>query len=97
MKAYQEMDDLGKSVQQEFLLASELEDGYTRKINLPLTMSGVSYTAIIGSSNHTNVTNSYLLLTFDQAELFYALPPVAGNITLGDNILVKNNNTLRIN
>jgi hypothetical protein len=97
MKAYQEMDDLGKSLQQEFLLASQLEDGYTRRINLPLTMSGVQYTAIIGSSNHTNTTNSYLLLTFESTEIFYALPPIIGNLTLGNNILIKNNNTLRIN
>jgi len=97
MKAYQEMDDLGKSLQQEFLLASQLEDGYTRRINLPLTLDGVRYTAIVGSSNQTNITNSYLLISFETTEVFYAIPKITGNITLGNNILTKNNNTLRIN
>jgi hypothetical protein len=97
VKAYEQMDDLGKSLQQEFLLASQLEDGYTRRINLPLTLISQRYTATIGHSNYTNTTNSYLLLDFDSVELFYAIPPVTGNITLGNNVLVKNNNTLRLN
>jgi hypothetical protein len=97
IKSYNEMDDLGKSLQQELLLASQLEDGYTRKINLPLKINGLQYTAFVGSSNYTNTSNSYLLLTFNSVELFYTLPHVTGNIYLGDNILVKSNNTLKFN
>jgi hypothetical protein len=97
MKAYQEMDDLGKSLQQEFLLAAQLEDGYTRRINLPLTANGERYTAYLGITNNTNITHGYVLLTYESTELFYLIPPVTGNITLGNNVLVKNNGTLRIN
>lgn len=97
MKTYQKMDDLGKALQQEFLLASQLEDGYTRRINLPMTLNGLEYTAIVGSSNYTTTNSSYLLFTFSSTELFYAIPSVTGTIHLGNNILVKNNNTLRIN
>jgi len=94
IKAYNDMDDLGKSLQGEFLLAARLEDGYTRKLNLPMTMDGVHYNTTIGSSNPRN---SYFILSYDQAELFYMIPPVQGNITLGDNLLTKNNGTLRVN
>ena len=97
MKAYQEMDDLGKALQQEFLLAAQLEDGYTRKINLPLTANGESYEINLGIANYTNVTHGYILLTYRSNELFYLIPPVTGNITRGDNVLFKNNGTLRIN
>ncbi|MGV8172273.1 MAG: hypothetical protein ACP5OA_06295 [Candidatus Woesearchaeota archaeon] len=93
-KAYREMDDLGKALQQEFMLASQLEDGYVRKINLPLTFSGKEYHAIVGQSNPTN---GYLVLQYEEKELYYLIPPVNGSITLGDNILVKQNGTLRIN
>jgi len=94
MKAYQDMDDLGKSLQGEFILAAQMEDGYSRKLNLPITMDGISYTMTVGSSNPKN---SYFILSYDQAELFYMIPNVKGNITLGDNILSKNNGTLRVN
>lgn len=94
MKAYQDMDDLGKSLQQEFLLAAQLEDGYTRTINMPLTMNGVHYNATIGQSNPTN---SYLMLEYDSAESFYLIPPVVGNFTYGNNYLRKNNGSLRLN
>jgi uncharacterized protein (UPF0333 family) len=97
MKAYREIDDLGKALQQEFLLAVQLEDGYNRKLNLPLTANGESYNAIIGSSNYANATHSYLLLTYKSTELLYLIPPIIGNIRLGDNILVKDNGTIRIN
>ena len=94
LKSYKEMDDLGKSLQQEFLLASEMEDGYTRKLNLPMTAAGKSYSAVIGQTNNTY---GYLLLNYQGAELFYMIPKVNGTLILGNNILTKNNDTLRIN
>ncbi len=97
MKAYQGIDDLGKALQQEFLLATQLEDGYTRRIDVPLTANGKRYDIYLGMVNHTNVTHGYLLLSYESNELFYLIPPVTGDIVLGQNILVKNNGTLRIN
>jgi hypothetical protein len=94
MKAYQDMDDLGRSLQQEFLLASQLEDGYTRKINMPITIGNVHYNTTIGQSNPTN---SYLMIQYDGSELFYLIPPVTGNLTYGNNFLKKNNGTLTLN
>jgi hypothetical protein len=94
IKTRQDMDDLGKSLQQEFLLASQLEDGYIRKINLPMTMNGKEYNATLGQSNPLN---SYLVIAYSNSELFYLIPPIVGNMTLGDNILRKYNGTLYLN
>ncbi len=97
MNAYAEMDDLGKALQQEFLLAAQLEDGYTRKINLPITANGQDYEVVLWLSNNTDIKYGYLLLTFESVEILYLVPPVNGTIIKGDNTLTKNNGTLRIN
>ena len=94
IQSYAEMDDLGKALQQEFLLASKLEDGYTRKINLPMTVGHAQYTALVGQSDPQN---SYLILDYEGTELFYMIPPINGTIRLGDNTLRKINNTLKLN
>lgn len=92
-RSYYDMEDLGNSLQQEFLLAAELEDGYTRRINLPLTLNGLRYNATIGESNYSYY---YLVLSYNTVELDYLIPPVNGTLKLGNNYLVKNNNTLSI-
>jgi hypothetical protein len=93
-RTFSDVDDLGKALQQEFLLASQLEDGYTRRINLPVTINGLRYNVTLGQSNPTN---SYLALGYENSELYYLIPPLVGNITLGNNILRKQNGTLYIN
>jgi hypothetical protein len=92
-ESYYNMVDLGNSLQQEFLLAAELEDGYTRKINLPLTLNGLTYNVTIG--NGTN-SHYYLDISYKATDLFYLIPPVNGTLKLGDNVLIKDNDTLRI-
>jgi hypothetical protein len=93
-KTYYEMDDLGRSVQEEMLLASQLEDGYTRKINLPMTLNGLQYSVFL---NQSNPSNAYFLMYYEDIELFYLVPPINGSIHLGDNTLRKINGTLRMN
>jgi len=92
-RSYYDMADLGISLQQEILLAIELEDGYTRKINLPATLNGIRYNATIGQASNKY---GYLILSFEGREVYYTIPYVNGTIHLGDNLLVKTNNTLRM-
>ena len=96
-EGYEKIDDLGKTLQQEFILAAQMEDGYTRKINIPVTLDGMDYNATIGIGGSGNTTNGYLLLQYETMEFYYLIPRVSGNISLGDNILRKNNSTLRMN
>jgi len=94
------LEDLGQALQQEFFLATELEDGYTRKINLPMTLGDSSYgeyNVTIIQVNKSYINYTYLVLSFDTQETYYAIPYVSGTIIHGDNVLVKINNTLRIN
>jgi len=93
-KTYYEMDDLGRSLQEEFLLASQLEDGYTRKINLPMTLNGLQYTVLMNQSSYSN---AYITLSYKDIEIFYAIPQTNGSMHLGDNVLRKVNGTLRMN
>jgi hypothetical protein len=93
-KSYYDMEDMGKSLQQEFLLAVELEDGYTRKINLPVTLNGLRYNVSIANTNNSYY---YMIFNYESTELYYLIPPVNGTIVLGNNLLVKRNNALRIN
>jgi hypothetical protein len=93
-ESYYTAEDLGNSLQQEFLLAAELEDGYTRKINLPMTLNNLKYNITIAETNHSYY---YLIVAYEKAELYYMIPPVNGTLKLGNNMLVKNNNILRIN
>jgi len=92
-ESYYNMEDLGSSLQQEFLLAAELEDGYTRKIDLPLTLNGLTYTVTIVNGTHSHY---YMLLSYTGGEVDYLIPPVNGTLILGENVLVKDNGTLRI-
>ncbi|HYD03048.1 MAG TPA: hypothetical protein VEC16_02000 [Alphaproteobacteria bacterium] len=94
-KTYNDLNDLGMSLQEEFLLAAELEDGYTRKINLPATVNGVQYNATLGSL--ANDTRSYLQIDYESTQLYYELPKIYGTLTMGDNIIRKNDGVLRLN
>lgn len=93
-RTYYDVDDLGKSLQQEFLLASQLEDGYTRRLNLPVTINGKSYNVTVGQ---TDPAHSYMIFMYENSELFYLIPLVEGNISLGNNVLRKLNGTLYLN
>lgn len=100
IQTFQELEDLGQSLQQEFFLAAELEDGYTRKLNIPMTLSDTrptSYNLKIVQANKSFTNYSYLVITYSNQEIFYPIPPVSGELYLGNNILTKNNNVLRLN
>lgn len=90
-KTYYELNDLGRSIQQELLLTTELEDGYIRKINLPETVNGRNYELATNTlSNYV----SYMNITFNDELIYYQIPPINGTFSKGDNIISKINNTI---
>lgn len=93
-KTYFEINNLGVSLQQEFLLASELENGYQRTIVVPETLNNLPYTIFLGSESNAT---SYLAIEFQGLEFVYSLPTINGIIQKGDNHLTKINNTLQLN
>lgn len=92
-KTYFDLDDLGKSVQQELLLATEVEDGYNRKINLPQTINGRNY-AIDTETISSQI--SYLNITYEEHLIFYHIPPINGTITKGINQITTFNGTIYV-
>jgi hypothetical protein len=70
-----------------------MEDGYTRIISLPATLNGLEYNVSTGQTGQ----DTYILLQYKGAQLYFAIPPTVGNFTFGDNILVTHNDALRLN
>lgn len=93
IKVYTDLDDLGKSLQQEVLLASQMEDGYVRRINLPETVNGADYNVSIG---HAASYNDYISLTYDTIDIYYIIPPTNGTFSKGTNYIKKNDGALRV-
>ena len=94
-KTYYEIDDYGVSLQQEVILAGELEDGYNRRINIPITINGRSFTI---NNSYTSASNlsGYFTIDYNTIDIYYAIPPITGNLTKGLNILTKNNSRLYV-
>ncbi|MGV8162670.1 MAG: hypothetical protein ACP5N2_05055 [Candidatus Nanoarchaeia archaeon] len=92
-KKFSDFEDFGQSVQNEFIFASEMEEGYHRILNIPKTINGKLYTLNFGTSTSGN---GYFTLTSDNLELFYQIPEVTGNLTTGYNTIIKEENTVTI-
>ena len=90
-KAYVELLDLGRAVQQEFLIASELEDGYTRSFFIPDQLNALPYTIVSGNATQSE---SYFQFLFENQEVYYAIPPINGALVKGTNTIQKINGTL---
>jgi len=92
-KTFYELDDLGVTIQKEIILASELENGYRRNIDIPQTVNGRNY--VLDSGNASAYT-AYISITFEGRELFYHIPLINGTPTKGKNIITKFNGTVSI-
>ena len=95
-KNYADLDDLGKSIQQELLLASTLEDGYSRRINIPQTIVGGSFNITNGNIGNIQGYIQFNYATNKPIEIYYITPIFIGNITKGYNTIRKNNGSLYV-
>jgi len=85
-RTYDDIRDFGQALQQELLLASELEDGYIRELDIPLTINSQQYNITI--YNSTKYT--YMIITYMLQEIYYAVPPIEGEFKKGKTYLHKN-------
>lgn len=83
------IQDLGGSIKNEFVTASEMEKGYSRELNLPSTISGQAYTLSIdeGASG-----NSYLVINSGLIEVYFGIPKASGTLAPGNNLISKQDN-----
>lgn len=89
-KEYLLLKDLGLKIQGEILLAANVEDGYSRKFNIPAKLENFDYDIII---------SNYTLLAVESKNHLFAvrIPSVNGTIIKGNNLITKNNGNIKIN
>lgn len=88
-KIIYKMKDFSYTIQSEFVLASEMNNGYNRVVVLPEKVAETDY--------NITITGNMLVVSFEDIEYYYKIPYVIGNITKGDNTLIKKDDTLYIN
>lgn len=93
-KTFIESDDLGRSIQQELIIAANLEDGYKRNFLIP---SKLQNSQISITNNITSKNTGYISITFENTELYYETPKLNGSIRIGNNTIEKIDNALYIN
>jgi uncharacterized protein (UPF0333 family) len=85
-RTYDDIQDFGNSLQTELLLAAELEDGYMRELEIPVTINGNPYTITI----YDSIKYTYMIIKYKEQETFYAIPPLNGTFKTGKTYLYKN-------
>ena len=77
-KNIKRLTDLGYSLQNEFILAAQVEPGYERNITLPPDIEGTNYSV--------NITRNRIVLTYrasdpkKKIDLVFSIPEVTGTI-----------------
>jgi hypothetical protein len=88
-KNEQEIILIGKTIQQELILASTVTPGYVRSITLPQTVKGNNYQISLNSSN-------YIVLSYDNIQRFFQIPTANGTISKGENTIRTTNQGIEI-
>ncbi len=84
------IDRFGKNLQNEFITASQVSDGYSRKIYIPEVISGFGY-FIENSQNSITLTSERLELDF-----YYEIPEIEGDMDKGINKITKKEGVIYI-
>ena len=83
------LKDVSVMVQQEFIIASTVEDGYIRIFYVPQDLDGVSYTI--------QIVNNVLLASTEEYESVLNVPAITGDIQKGNNTINKTNSIIYLN
>lgn len=81
--------DVSVMVQHELIIASNVDDGYSRKFSVPSDLDGINYTI--------QITDNVLITSTDEYEYVLNVPSVTGNIQKGNNTINKTNNIIYLN
>ena len=88
-----ELENLGRSLQQELLLASEMETGFERTFVLPEKINGREYSIELGNSSSNK---KYLAIKHNYYEHYFIIPMFNGTITKGNNTIQKTSTSITI-
>jgi len=85
----QAMVDLGRSLQEETILAASVHSGYLRMILLPDRINNQPYTV--------ETAASAVRLEIGSDSVTFATPPLVGTFIKGQNLLRNENGTVEVN
>lgn len=84
------LTDLGYSLQNELILASQVEPGYERTIIIPAKVGTAGYSI--------SQTENDLVIRYREIDLTFQIPQVSGTLAKGSNTIRKTDaNTITIN
>lgn len=78
-KNMKKLEDLGYSIQNELILAAEVEPGYERTIIIPDQVGGVGYSL--------SQTANDLIIRYRQTDFLFPIPSVNGALDKGTNVI----------
>lgn len=87
-QAYSELNDLARSIQEEFILAWQVSEGYNREIYIPSRLQRGNFSM--------NNSEEMIFFIYDGHSLSLTIPIVNGTLQKGYNMLIHENETLYI-
>lgn len=88
-RIYYEATALGRQIQKELIVSSEVKTGFHRTLRVPDTILGENY-----SISNTQVQ---LIISHDTGSQYFNIPTVSGNLIKGENNITTNETTIIIN
>jgi hypothetical protein len=76
------VEDYAFSLQKEIMIASQVDDGYERSIELPDDINGVAYSV--------NVSNTTMVVSSPNFEHVLYIPEATGQFTVGQKNTIRN-------
>jgi len=86
---FDSLKDIALAVQSELIIAANVEDGYIREFGLPASLDGINYTLMIQSG--------YIFAESRNHEYLLKASSVSGNVTIGTNIIKRENGVVYLN
>ncbi|MFC1648091.1 hypothetical protein ACFL1B_01395 [Nanoarchaeota archaeon] len=80
--------DIGYSIQNEIILASEVHDGYKREITLPEHLGGLDYSLV--------TANNYFVVSYKDGDIVFQVPEIQGALSKGAVTIRKVNGNIQI-
>lgn len=90
---FREIQDLARSLQNEFLLANEMEEGYVRSFRVPDVVNNREFG--FDTLKQSNLSAS-LEFEYEGRTLTYLIPYFEGNLTKGTNVIRKQGGELYV-
>ena len=88
-KENEAVKDLALKLQQELLIAANVEEGYLRIFEIPDNLEGINYSL--------SAQNSTITVKSKNAFYLVSIPRVVGNVSKGTNLINKTNGIIYIN